>query len=82
MIEIFPLRIETKKRVFSLIKVIESTNFVFDEGDILVISSKLVSMSEGSLIDLSTVKASVEAKKLASQYHMDPRFAEIVIRES
>lgn len=83
MIEIYSLKIKTKKKtLFNLPNVIESTDFIFKEGDVIVISSKFVSMSEGSLVDLSAVKVSQEAKKLAKQYYMDPRFVEMVIRES
>jgi coenzyme F420-0:L-glutamate ligase / coenzyme F420-1:gamma-L-glutamate ligase len=47
-----------------------------------VVSSKYVSMSEGAVLKLSRVKVSKRARALASRFHMDPKIAEITIRES
>lgn len=52
------------------------------DGDILVISSKYVSYSQGRLVDMSGVAASEEADALASKYSMIPALAELVLRES
>lgn len=52
------------------------------EGDVLVISSKLVAISEGRIVDLTTIKPGEEARGLASKYRMDPRLCELVLRES
>lgn len=52
------------------------------DGDILVISSKFVAVSEGRVVRLSGVKPGERAKLLASQYRMDPRLCELVLRES
>ena len=39
-------------------------------------------MSEGSILDLRTIRPSSNAKKLAKTYQMEPTFVEVVIRES
>lgn len=52
------------------------------EGDVLVISSKLVAVSEGRVADLAAVKPGEGAKRLASKYRVDPRLCELVLRES
>lgn len=52
------------------------------DGDIVVISSKYVSYSQGRLVDMSGVAASEEADALASKYSMSPALAELVLRES
>ncbi len=59
-----------------------SSKCEFKDGDILVLSSKFVSMSEGSVLDLQKIRPSSKAKKLAEIYQMDPSFVEVVIRES
>ena len=52
------------------------------DGDVLVISSKFVAMSEGRVVRLATVKAGSKAKALAVKYRMDERLCELVVRES
>ena len=52
------------------------------DGDIVVVSSKYVSYSQGRLVDMGGVKASEEAAALASEYSMSPALAELVLRES
>jgi coenzyme F420-0:L-glutamate ligase/coenzyme F420-1:gamma-L-glutamate ligase len=53
-----------------------------ENGDILVISSKIVSKAEGRFVDLSTVIPSEQAATLAGEIHKDPRLVELVLRES
>jgi coenzyme F420-0:L-glutamate ligase len=55
---------------------------MFKNDDIIVISSKFVSMSEGALLKLCKIKVSKKAQILATKFQMDPRLAEITIRES
>lgn len=52
------------------------------EGDILVITSKIVSKAEGRLVDLRTVQPSEQAQQLAEQTGKDPRLVELVLREA
>jgi coenzyme F420-0:L-glutamate ligase len=52
------------------------------EGDVLVISSKFLAVSEGRVVELSSVRPGLMAKALAARYRMDPRFCELVVRES
>lgn len=53
-----------------------------ETGDVLVITSKIVSKSEGRLFDLRTVEPSEQAHQLAAETHKDPRTVELVLRES
>ena len=80
--EVLPISTTVKKDKFSLFENLKSCDFKYKENDILAISSKYVSISEGSVIDLSKVKVGKEANFLASQYHMDAKLAEITLRES
>lgn len=82
MIFVKPIKIKTKKKIFNLFDTLMSSKCEFKDGDILVLSSKFVSMSEGSVLDLQKIRPSSKAKKLAEIYQMDPSFVEVVIRES
>lgn len=52
------------------------------DGDVLVISSKFVAISEGRVVTLSTVSPSSRANQLSQQYNMPPELCELVLRES
>ncbi len=52
------------------------------DGDILVISSKFIAVSEGRVVDLSTVVPSDEAVSEAKRLNISPELCELVIRES
>lgn len=54
----------------------------FHEGDILVVKHKIVSKSEGRLVDLGTVDPSAESIAWAKQYALDARVIELALRES
>jgi coenzyme F420-0:L-glutamate ligase/coenzyme F420-1:gamma-L-glutamate ligase len=53
-----------------------------EDGDIVVVTHKIVSKTEGRLVDLATVKPSALAKDFAARYDKDPRQIEVVLRES
>jgi len=54
----------------------------FQDHDILVITSKIVSKAEGRRVDLRSVTPSDEARELAARTDKDPREVELVLRES
>ena len=51
-------------------------------GDILIVKHKIVSKSEGRLVDLSTIHPSEESISWAKQYALNPRVIELALRES
>ncbi len=51
-------------------------------GDILVIAQKIISKQEGRLVELSSVRPSLLAEGISSQYQKDPRIVELILRES
>jgi coenzyme F420-0:L-glutamate ligase / coenzyme F420-1:gamma-L-glutamate ligase len=81
-LEILPISVSLKTGKFNLFKSLNSSKFKFRDNDILVISSKYVSMSEGSVKRLDSVKVTGRALELASKYHMNAKLVELVIRES
>jgi coenzyme F420-0:L-glutamate ligase/coenzyme F420-1:gamma-L-glutamate ligase len=52
------------------------------EGDIFVLAQKIVSKAEGRLVNLAEVVPSSEAIQYARKTEKDPRFIELVLRES
>ena len=51
-------------------------------GDILVVKHKIVSKSEGRLVDLNRIKPSRASKIWARRYGLDSRVTELALRES
>lgn len=52
------------------------------DGDLLVVTQKIVSKAEGRVVDLRTVEPSDLARRHAAAYGRDPRQIEVVLRES
>jgi coenzyme F420-0:L-glutamate ligase/coenzyme F420-1:gamma-L-glutamate ligase len=52
------------------------------DGDVVVITSKIVSKAEGCAIDLAGVEPSEFAERWGSRWDKDPRVIEVVLRES
>jgi coenzyme F420-0:L-glutamate ligase/coenzyme F420-1:gamma-L-glutamate ligase len=65
-----------------ILEAIVRQGLAIDEGDVLVFASKVVSVAQGRLTRLDTMKPSEEAKKLAKKYTLDSRFAEVVLSEA
>ncbi len=52
------------------------------DGDVLVLAQKIVSKAEGRLYNLTEITPSKQACELAIKVEKDPRFVELVLRES
>ena len=61
---------------------IDRTGLGLVEGDIVVVTHKVVSKAEGRLVDLRTIEPSTLAVDWAARYGKDPRQVEVVLRES
>lgn len=53
-----------------------------EDGDVIVVASKIVSKAEGAVVSLATLEPSPRALELAEVTGKDPRIAELVLRES
>jgi coenzyme F420-0:L-glutamate ligase/coenzyme F420-1:gamma-L-glutamate ligase len=53
-----------------------------EEGDIVVVTQRVVSKAEGRLVDLASVDPSPLALNFAERWEKDPRLVELVLRES
>ena len=80
LVEILPIHVKVRRGKFDLFGSL--LEFDYKSNDIVVISSKFVSMSEGSIIKLSKVRVSERAKELSVKCHIDVKLAELVLRES
>ncbi len=53
-----------------------------ENNDVLAMTSKIVSYSQGRVVKLSEVTSSERAKKLAKKYSLEPEFAELLLQEA
>jgi coenzyme F420-0:L-glutamate ligase/coenzyme F420-1:gamma-L-glutamate ligase len=61
---------------------VEDQGDEFQQGDIAVVSQKIVSKAEGRILPLSKILPSDFAKTIANETGKDPRQVEVVLRES
>jgi coenzyme F420-0:L-glutamate ligase/coenzyme F420-1:gamma-L-glutamate ligase len=61
---------------------IQRAGLRLQDGDVLVLAQKIVSKSEGRVVDLKEVVPSPRACTVARYVEKDPRFVELVLRES
>ncbi len=85
-VELIPVKVKPMKDKFDLfdtiVQHIEENKQHISDGDIVVVSSKFVSMSQGSIVALNKIKPSKKASLIAEKLNMDARLAELVLRES
>jgi coenzyme F420-0:L-glutamate ligase / coenzyme F420-1:gamma-L-glutamate ligase len=85
-VEIIPIRCSPRFQKFKLAETIldETTKagVSLGNGDILVVSSKFASVSEGRFVDLSKVKVSKKGFGLAEKYRMSPALSQLVLNNS
>jgi coenzyme F420-0:L-glutamate ligase/coenzyme F420-1:gamma-L-glutamate ligase len=65
-----------------LAKLIRVAAGKIDRKTIVVIAQKIVSKSEGAIVDLRSIEPSELARNWATQFAKDPRLIELVLRES
>jgi len=81
-LQIIPIPIEKEITVDDdLSKLILNSGDILD-GDVLVIAQKIISKQEGRMIELSTVRPSLLAQGISSQYNKDPALVELILSES
>jgi len=83
---VIPLTSEKKDGKFcffeELKKILQFNNFVIKNGDVLVISSKFVSNSQGRILEIENSKVCDKARRVARKFNSNEKFMEIVLRES
>jgi len=83
LITFAPVRTGRKSKPFVLADLVDDlVGDQLESGNVLVISSKFVAISEGRVVSLATVKKTEYALKLSRMYGLSPELCELVIRES
>jgi coenzyme F420-0:L-glutamate ligase len=83
LLTLLPVTAPAKSSRFNIVEFIDQKlGRKLEDGDVLVISSKFVAVSEGRIVKLGGVRPGTKAERLASKYRMDPRLCELVLRES
>lgn len=85
-LEIHPIATDRKSGEFDLFEDLvlsaERNRVRVEGGDVVAVSSKYVSNSQGRIVDLDGVRAYPDGKRLAARYGMPETLAEVVSRES
>jgi len=83
---VFPLRAKRMEKKFDIFQELENTlqknEIMLEDGDIIVISTKYVSNSQGRIVDLEKIIVSEYGEKIANEFNLKPGMAEVIIRES
>jgi coenzyme F420-0:L-glutamate ligase len=81
-----PLFSERKEDAFdvfeALLETLDKNDERLQEGDVIVVSTKYISNSQGRLIDLNNVKTSKEGTEVSKKFQIKAEIAEIILRES
>ena len=81
-LQIFPIPIEKEITLGDDLSELIVNTANLEDGDILVVAQKIISKQEGRLVKLSTLKPSLLAEGISSQYDKDPRIIELILSES
>ncbi len=65
-----------------LLRALAQAELSLQDGDVLVVTQKIVSKAEGRATPLDSVTPSPQAEEIAAIAHKDPRLVEIILRES
>jgi coenzyme F420-0:L-glutamate ligase / coenzyme F420-1:gamma-L-glutamate ligase len=83
---VIPLKGEKKDGKFcffdELKKILKNSKVQIKNEDVIVVSSKFVSNSQGRILEIENSKVCDKARKIAKKFNSDERFMEIVFRES
>ena len=78
----FPLIRQDDNLADILVKSLQETQIELHDNDIIVLAQKIVSKSEGRMVNLATVTPSQHAIELAQKADKDPRVMELMLQES
>jgi coenzyme F420-0:L-glutamate ligase len=85
-LEVFPVKATRKQGKFDLYneikKLLGKNGISIRHGDVMVISSKYVSNSQGRIIDHNSVRPSQKANELTKKFSINDKLSEVIIRES
>ncbi len=83
-VRILPIKYDVETKDFKEFKriLVEKLDGKIDEGDVLVIASKILLRVKGLYIQLEGIEPSEDAIRLSNKYGLDPRFAELIVKYS
>ena len=85
-LEVFPVKATKKQGKFDLYneikKLVKKNSVSLKEGDILVISSKYISNSQGRILSHNSIKLSEEANEISRKFSINQKLSEAIVRES
>ena len=85
-LQVFPVKATKKRGKFDLYgeikKIVKENDASLHEGDVLVISSKYISNSQGRILDHDSIKSSEMANELSRKFSINQKLSEAIIRES
>ena len=65
-----------------ILEAVERQGLAFEQGDVLVVTQKVVSKAEGRIVDLDSVEPGPFARQIAERWEKDARVVEVVLGES
>ena len=85
-LSVIPLTSKKKDGKFSffdeLKKIFHGNKIMIENGDVIVISSKFISISQGRVLKIDKTRVCNKAKQISKKFNSDEKFVEIVFRES
>ncbi|MBM3895818.1 MAG: coenzyme F420-0:L-glutamate ligase [Thaumarchaeota archaeon] len=81
-LEIIPVNIKKEIAPGDKLADLISSNAKLQDGDIIIVSQKVVSKQEGRIVNLSLVIPSILAAGLASEYQKSPQVVEAILSET
>jgi coenzyme F420-0:L-glutamate ligase/coenzyme F420-1:gamma-L-glutamate ligase len=87
LIQITPIRVSDDIRPDNdlsivILEAIADSQIEIQNGDILVVTHKIVSKAEGRVVDLTRIRPSPKAIRMAKEHDKDPRVMELILKES
>ncbi|MHC1599992.1 MAG: coenzyme F420-0:L-glutamate ligase [Candidatus Methanospirareceae archaeon] len=64
------------------LEALEAEELKLEDSDAIVFTSKVIAKSEGRIVDLSSVRVSEEAERIAKETGKDPRIVQLVLNEA
>lgn len=77
-----PLIEERRDLAELIVNSVRGQGLEIEDGDIIVVTCKIVSKALGLLVKLDDIRPSKDALRIASRARCDPRFVELILRES
>jgi len=85
-LEVFPVKAAKKQDKFDLYseikKLVKENGISLRKGDIIVISSKYISNSQGRILNYNSIESSEKADELSRKFSINQKLSEVIVRES